>query len=128
MSASKVVLRIVSISFSVLIFIVVVFGICKAGQWAYDFGYRVFTEAAVDSEPGRDVILQVTEKMSAYDMATAMENKGLIRDARLFWVQLKLSSYANDIEPGIYTLNTSMTAREMIRNMATVEENTEEKE
>ena len=44
MSARKVVMKIVSISFSILILILLVFVLYRGGQMAYKFGYRVFTE------------------------------------------------------------------------------------
>lgn len=43
-----------------------------------------------------------------------LEEAGLIRDGKLFFAQLKLSAYAGKLQPGIYTLNTSMTGKEMI--------------
>lgn len=45
---------------------------------------------------------------------TALEDKGLVRDHNLFYLQLKLSAYSGHIKPGIYTLNTSMTAKDMM--------------
>lgn len=36
----------------------------------------------------------------------------------LFYLQLKLSAYSKKLVPGIYTLNTSMTAKEMMVVMA----------
>ena len=83
MNLNKVVFRFVSISFSILVILLVLIGFVKIGTYCYDFGYRVFTEAPVDAEPGRDVIVQISDDMS--DM---------------------------------YTLNTSMTARDMMVLMA----------
>ena len=47
MSASKIVMKIVRISFSVLVVVLVIFVLFKAGSYAYDFGYRVYTEVCV---------------------------------------------------------------------------------
>ncbi len=52
MSASKVVMKIVSFCFSILIVILLVMGFYRGGKWAFEFGHRVFTETAVDL-PGR---------------------------------------------------------------------------
>ena len=54
MNLNKVVFRFVSISFSILVILLVLIGFVKIGTYCYDFGYRVFTEAPVDAEPGRD--------------------------------------------------------------------------
>lgn len=119
MSASKVVMKIVNISFSILLMLLIVFGLYKTGEAAYLFGYRVFTETAVTSEEeGTDKVVQITGDMGEKDIGELLENKGLIRDSVLFVVQLKLSSYSNKIKPGTYTLNTSMASREMMQIMS----------
>ena len=60
--------------------------------------------------------------MSGSDIGSMLEDKGLIRDGKLFAVQLKLSAYSKKIKPGVYTLNTSMTAKEMMEVMSPVPE------
>ncbi|MDE7062435.1 MAG: endolytic transglycosylase MltG, partial [Lachnospiraceae bacterium] len=84
-------------------------------------GYRVYMEDPVSQEPGRDVVVQVDKNMSSSALGSMLEDKGLVRDGTLFMIQLKLSAYSDKIMPGIYTLNTSMTPREMIEIMAPVE-------
>ena len=122
MNKNKLVLRFVSISFSVLVILLVLIGFVKVGTYCYDFGYRIFTEEAIDEEPGRDVVIQITDDMSGMDIAKELENKGLIQDARLFYVQLKVSAYSKKINPGVYTLNTSMQARDMMVVMSKEQE------
>lgn len=128
MSTSKIVMRIVSISFSILVVVLILFGFTKLGNYAFDFGYRVFTEQPISKEPGKDVVIQVESGMSDSELGQILEDKGLIRDGTLFVAQLKMSAYANKIQAGIYTLNTSETAKEMIQIMSTVEESTEDTE
>lgn len=125
MSANKIVMKIVSISFSVLVVVLIIFALVKVGTSAYDFGYRIFTEEPMSATPGKDVVVQVEDGMSSSDIASLLQDKNLIRDSKVFLVQLKLSAYANKIKPGIYTLNTSMTAKELMQAMATTEEDTE---
>ena len=76
--------------------------------------YRVFTEAPVDAEPGRDVIVQISDDMSDMDIAKELKEKGLVENAKLFFVQLKVSAYSGRLHSGVYTLNTSMAARDMM--------------
>ena len=61
-------------------------------------------------------------------LGVILEEKGLVRDSRLFYLQLKLSAYSGKIIPGVYTLNTSMTPKDMIVLMATSTEGTESTE
>ena len=85
MNLNKVVFRFVSISFSILVILLVLIGFVKIGTYCYDFGYRVFTEAPVDAEPGRDVIVQISDDMSDMDIAKELKEKGLVEDAKLFF-------------------------------------------
>ena len=116
MNLNKVVFRFVSISFSILVILLVLIGFVKIGTYCYDFGYRVFTEAPVDAEPGRDVVVQISDDMSDMDIAKELKEKGLVEDAKLFFVQLKVSAYSGKLHSGVYTLNTSMTARQQNRS------------
>jgi len=92
--------------------------IFKTGQKAYDFGFRIFTEEAMSPAPGRDVAVTIVKGDSTMDVAKMLEEKGLIRDSNLFFVQKKCSEYDGDIKPGFYTLNTSMTAEEIFATIA----------
>ena len=92
--------------------------IAKTGQKAYDFGFRIFTEEAMNPPPGRDVAVTIVSGDSTMDVGKMLEEKGLIRDSKLFYVQKKCSVYDNDIQPGFYTLNTSMTAEDMFAIIA----------
>lgn len=83
----------------------------------YNYGYRIFTEPAVSSGTGRDVTVTVTSGMSATDIGELFENKGLTKDAKLFALQYLFSEYHDDVVPGTFTLNTSMTAEEMMAAM-----------
>ena len=109
MNLNKVVFRFVSISFSILVILLVLIGFVKIGTYCYDFGYRVFTEAPV---------VQISDDMSDMDIAKELKEKGLVENAKLFFVQLKVSAYSGRLHSGVYTLNTSMTTRDMMVLMA----------
>ncbi len=130
MSASKVVMKIVSFCFSILIVILLVMGFYRDGKWAFEFGHRVFTETAVDlPEDGQEKVVEITPGMGAMELGDLLEKKGLIRDSKLFFLQLKLSSFSNKMKEGTYTLSTSMTAYEMMQVMSASEiEDTETEE
>ena len=85
---------------------------------AYDFGYRIFTEAPIAPSPGRDVVVSYTEGKSFKDLAKTLEEKGLVRDYKLAMIQMYVSVYKDTIRPGSYTLNTSMTTEEMMKAMS----------
>ena len=129
MELNKFLFRFISVAFKIMIALFVIAATVKLGGIGYDFGYRVFTESAIDKEPGKDVLVQVREDTSARELGKTLEEKGLVRDGNLFFLQLKLSAYSKRILPGVYTLNTSMTAKDMMVVMSTKEsESTESTE
>ncbi|MCM1174891.1 MAG: endolytic transglycosylase MltG [Blautia sp.] len=93
---------------------------------AYDFGFRVFAEEAMTTGEGRIISIYVEPDDSVRDIGNTLEEKGLIRDADLFFVQELLSEHHGKINPGIYDLSTSMKSDEMLAIMAAEPEETEE--
>ena len=85
---------------------------------AYDYGYRIFGEEPIDAEPGRDVTVTIGEYDSTQDVAEMLMQRGLIRDAKLFVIQEKLSGLEEGMQPGTYDLNTAMTVEEMLEIFA----------
>lgn len=122
MSSSKMVLRILYTCIIALLFVLIIFGVVRLSVAAYSMGYRILTEEPMDKAPGRDVIVEVEKGVSPLTLGKNLEEKGLIRNAYLFVIQMKLSAYANKVQPGVYTLSTSQTAREMLQIMSTVSE------
>lgn len=119
MKLNKALFGFIRIAFSIMIILLVLIAAMKLSGKGYDFGYRVFTEPAMEEEPGRDVLVQVSEGMSNKELGEMLKQKGLIKDADLFYFQIKLSAYSKRIVPGIYTLNTSMDAKQMMVIMST---------
>ncbi len=119
MTKWKLVKTILGISCSALIFILAIYGLYQAGVRSYSFGYRIFTEPAVAVEgEGREKLVQVKQSMGAAEIGELLQDKGLVRDKWLFVFQLKFSEYNKKILPGIYTLDTSMTAQDMMKVMS----------
>lgn len=108
--------------------VVLVIVIYRTAIAAYDFGFRIYAEPAISQEPGRIISVAVTDEMEAMEIGELLENKGLIRDAKLFYVQEAVSEYKDKIQPGIYDLSTAMTAEEMLSTMGSKAESAEEPE
>ncbi len=95
---------------------------------SYAFGYRVFTEEPVSPAPGREVTVAMTEGKTEKALARTLEEKGLVRDANLAYIQILCSEYKSTLEPGVYTLSTSMTLEEMMYEMSPSQHPEEEEE
>lgn len=128
MSGSKIVGTIINVSLEIIVVALVVMALYKYGLEAYEFGYSVFSESAVDEEPGMDKVVTIVDGYSDMDIAELLKAKNLIKDEKVFWVQMKVFKYSGDIKPGEYTLNTSMSPKEMVTLLTIQEEKLEEEE
>lgn len=119
----------VQIIVKVAVFAIIIMYVFRAAVAAYDYGYRVFTEEAVSTGEGRIISVSIGSDQSVLDVGNMLQEKGLIRDGKLFVIQELLSENHGNIQPGVYDLNTSMTAQEMLAVIAVepeMEEETEE--
>ena len=112
--AGAVLGAILKVVFAVFVVYLVYTGASKC----YDYGYRIFTEPAISSGEGRKITVTLTSAMSATEIGTTLQEKGLVRDGKLFALQYLLSEYKKDWKPGTYELSTAMTAEEMMEVMA----------
>lgn len=128
MNINKVVLKFVKLGITTVLALLIIYATVSISMTGFDFGYRVFTEPAMSEEPGEDIVVTIDKSMGALDIGKELEKKGLVRDANLFFLQLQLSAYADEILPGSYILNTSMTAKDMMMVMSTSTETEEESE
>lgn len=126
MNAKEIVVSVFGIALKIVVAVIVVMLVYKYSVQAYDYGYRIFGEEPVSSGEGRTVTVTIGDKMSVEEIGQMLEKKNLIRDGKLFVWQEKVSEYKGMIQPGVYDLNSSMTAEEMIEAMAVQQETTEE--
>lgn len=122
MDINKVIFKVIRILISITFFLMIVYGLMRIGMTAFDFGYRVFTESAIDEEPGTAFQVTIEEDMSSFEIGELLYQKGLVRDAKFFALQHILSAYADSILPGTYYLNTAMTPKEMMICMSDANE------
>lgn len=128
MKASHAIGAVVDTVIKIVVIIVVVMFTYKYATQAYDFGYRIFAEQPVTTAENATIIsISITEDATAMDIGKVLEEKGLINDARLFYVQEMLSGHHDEMRPGIYELNSAMTSKEMIE-VLTAEPSEEEAE
>ena len=79
--------------------VIVVYLVYTGASTCYDYGYRIFTEPAVSAGEGRKITVTLTSDMSATEIGTIMQEKGLTRDSRLFALQYLLSENKKDWQP-----------------------------
>lgn len=67
---------------------------------------------------GQEITVVVKEDDSVYDIAKTLESKGLVEDAKVFWIQEKLSNYKGQMKPGTYLLSTAYEPSRLLAIMA----------
>lgn len=98
----------------IVLAVVIVMYIYKWATASYDFGYRIFTEQPMSVGEGRIISVEITEDATAKSIGRMLEEKGLIRDRNVFFLQELLSEHRGEEKPGIYDLSTAMTADEIL--------------
>lgn len=115
MNAQKAVLRVVSVCLSVAAFVAVLLGIIYLGQTAYHYTQAVFSDEAFQEAPGKDVVLKLSEDVSIKQLTKVLEKNGLIENASVFQMKMKLEDFGDTVKAGSYHLNSSMKPSEMLQ-------------
>lgn len=95
--------------FKFTIYILVVFLI---GSQLFKFGDRLFYERAIDEENPKTVEFIIADNDTTEDIAKKLFNSGLIDDELAF--RFRAYIYKTNLTPGVYTLDTSMTIKNML--------------
>ena len=90
---------------------------------AYLFGYSVFADTVMASPPGQEMTVKIEEGVSDSEVAKRLEEQGLIEDSKVFIIQSLFYDYT--IYPGTYTLNNSMTVKEILLEISQKPEETQ---
>lgn len=104
--------------FRILLYICAVLLIIWIGRSAYSFGYDVFNQQAMSPGEGQEVTVVIKNDATVYQMGKTLERKGLIEDARVFWVQEKISNYRGELKSGTYILSTAYTPDRIMQVLA----------
>ena len=128
MNIQKVMLSAALFVLRLAIVILVAVGICRLGEYAYACGYSIVSDTAAEPGPGRDMRVVLSSDMTVKETAQLLERRGLIKDADIFRIQLKVNKYEDKLKPGEYILNTSMTPKELMKELAGETEEEEDKE
>lgn len=122
MNARKAVRRTGFICIKVAVFILICLGLVYLGQTTYQYTHAVFREAAMEEEPGRNVKITIPENVSAKKFAEVLEENGLIENALVFQMQMKIESFGETVKAGTYELNTSMKPGEIFKILSEANE------
>lgn len=100
----------------VLIYFLIAVVFYYGASISYSFGYRIFANEAASAPPGINKTVVIKESSSVLDTAGMLEQSGIIADKTVFYLQSKFYEY--EIYPGTYELNSSMTPKEVLREIS----------
>lgn len=110
---NRITTTIISMSIRLLFYALVFFLLYEGITRGYSIGHEIFSPTAVSGAPGKDMEITVKEGESVSAVAGELEKSGLIKDKLIFVIQAVFYDY--EVYPGTYTLNTSMTSKEMLK-------------
>ena len=107
---NRITTTIISMSVRLLFYALVFFLLYEGITRGYSLGHEVFSPTAVAEAPGTDKEFTIRNGESLSEVA---EESGLINNKLIFIIQAQFFDY--EVYPGTYTLNTSMTSRDMMK-------------
>ena len=106
---------------------VIIVAVFRLAVYAYDFGFQVFADVPLSEGEGRTVSVVISEGLGNRELAKVLEQKGLVKDANVFYIYDLLSDYRKkELKPGTYELSTAMNAEEMLEILCAGDEEQEE--
>ena len=125
---NKITGTVISVSGKLIVYALVILLLYEGASKGFAFGHEILDPVPVAAAPGIDKKITIPEGTSASEAADLLLEKGLINNKYTFIIQSKFYDY--EINPGDYTLNTSMTSKEMLAqiNEAPEEEETDDSE
>ncbi len=114
----------------ILILLLIVVIIAWIGTISYRFSYKVFADEPYSETGGltKSATVFIESGASAMDVASMLENDGLIEDKWVFYAQITFSQAKDEIQSGSYNLSSEMSAEEMIEVITEITEEEEEEE
>lgn len=113
---NRITTAIITISIKLMVLALLILLLYEAVVRGFAFGHEIFYAEAAEAAPGREITVEIKEGETAKEAAGKLKKKGLITNDFAFWFQSIFYDY-QDIYPGIYTLNTSMTSKEILREL-----------
>ena len=110
---NKITRAIIGISGKLILYALIILLLAEGMTRGYAFGHSIVYATAVESAPGTDKTITIPEGQSAKESVQLLHDVGLISNELAVEIQLKFYDYK--IQPGTYTLNTSMTSKEILQ-------------
>ena len=111
----KVISTILGLGVNIIIYVVAIFILFRAGALAYEFSYEVFGEPVVSEYADEEIRIEIKDGDGSKTVAKKLKDAGAINSEWAFILKSRLSK-AN-LMPGVYVVKASMSADDMIELM-----------
>lgn len=103
---------IIGAAWRVILFMLVIYFLQIGALMAYRYGHGLLYQHAMEEPPGTEASIEILKGESRRAIAEKLEKAGLIDNQDAFLFQSRL--YKAEFVPGSYTLNRSMSIKELI--------------
>lgn len=109
---NKISIAVISISGRLVFYALVAVLLFTGARRGYEFGHSIFYSPGMEEAPGTDKTVTLKGDESVSDVGKLLEKTGLIRDDLAFSIQAQCYGY--EVQKGTFTLNTSLSSKEII--------------
>lgn len=114
----KVVRAALIVILNIIFYGLVVFAGIQLVHYMYGFAYETLGDTSVELPPGQEKEITVEGSQSEFEIAEALEEQDLVKNKYSFYLRMQLQKEkGSTLEPGRYTLNTSMSYEEILREL-----------
>ncbi len=110
---NKITGTIIGVSGRLILYALVILLAAEGVTRGYAFGHSIFYQQAVEEAPGTDKGITITGAESEREVIEQLKDLGLIDS--VLTARFQMLFYEYEIQPGTYTLNTSMTSKEILQ-------------
>lgn len=103
-----------SVLLNIVVYAVILFLIYKVVLFAFDFSYEVFGNTAMPQHDDTPVAIEIKDGYTSKEIAALLSEKGIIKYETAFTIRMALEGADDNIVPGTYEVNETMTIEEII--------------
>ncbi len=116
---------VIHIFLNIIFYMVIVYMVIKASNYAYDFAYQVFGSVSVTQNSGYTAKVTIGKGESTMEVAKILDAKKLIKNKYSFYLRAKLTK--QNILPGTYKVSSDMDYDQIFKVITTPTKSTENK-
>ena len=116
---------VIHIFLNIIFYMVIVYMVIKASNYAYDFAYQVFGSVSVTKNSGYAAEVTIGKGESTMVVAKILDTKKLIKNKYSFYLRAKLTK--QNILPGTYKVSSDMDYDQIFKVITTPTKSTENK-